>query len=87
MNFYHSIGVAQQTVRAQWSKAGDLLQALLKDAVGVTKSHCMCFAMQVVVYHGPDRNRNTNWLKQQDVVITTYSTLAQEVSDDEPLVR
>ena len=33
----------------------------------------------MVVYHGSDRNRNTNWLKQQDVVITTYSTLAQEV--------
>lgn len=35
--------------------------------------------LQVVVYHGPDRNRSRSWLSQQDVVITTYATLAADV--------
>jgi SWI/SNF-related matrix-associated actin-dependent regulator of chromatin subfamily A3 len=31
------------------------------------------------VYHGADRNRSRAWLAQQDVVITTYATLAGDV--------
>jgi replicative superfamily II helicase len=33
----------------------------------------------VAVYHGPDRNLSRAWLAQQDVVITTYATLAGDV--------
>lgn len=36
--------------------------------------------MQVVVYHGPERNRSVAQLSRQDVVITTYQTLAQELN-------
>ncbi|KAF6264805.1 SNF2 family N-terminal domain-containing protein [Scenedesmus sp. NREL 46B-D3] len=35
--------------------------------------------LQVAVYHGPERNRSRAWLAQQDVVITTYATLAGDV--------
>jgi hypothetical protein len=36
-------------------------------------------ALQVAVYHGPERNRSRAWLAQQDIVITTYATLAGDV--------
>ncbi|WIA16914.1 hypothetical protein OEZ85_013841 [Tetradesmus obliquus] len=35
--------------------------------------------LKVAVYHGPERNRSRAWLAQQDVVITTYATLAGDV--------
>jgi SWI/SNF-related matrix-associated actin-dependent regulator of chromatin subfamily A3 len=39
----------------------------------------VCGIMQVVVYHGPERNRSRAWLSRQDVVITTYQTLTQDM--------
>uniref|UniRef100_A0A383WDF9 Uncharacterized protein n=1 Tax=Tetradesmus obliquus TaxID=3088 RepID=A0A383WDF9_TETOB len=35
--------------------------------------------LKVAVNHGPERNRSRAWLAQQDVVITTYATLAGDV--------
>lgn len=35
--------------------------------------------LAVAVYHGPERNRSRAFLSQQDVVITTYATLAGDV--------
>lgn len=31
------------------------------------------------MYHGPDRNRSKAWLSSQDVVLTTYTTLAGDM--------
>jgi SNF2 family DNA or RNA helicase len=42
-------------------------------------STCLTVFCQVAVYHGPERNRSRAWLAQQDVVITTYATLAGDV--------
>ena len=35
---------------------------------------------QVYQYHGPARNRSAAFLSQQDIVITTYATLAQDLN-------
>jgi hypothetical protein len=35
--------------------------------------------LQVGVYHGPERNRSKTWLASQDVIITTYQTLAGDM--------
>ena len=34
--------------------------------------------LTVYLYHGPERNRSPSFLAQQDLVLTTYSTLAAE---------
>lgn len=48
----------------QWHKE---IQAHVKP--GVVKSY---------VYHGPNRNRNLSFLRNQDIILTTYATLASE---------
>ncbi len=37
-------------------------------------------ALQVYTYHGPERNSSVPFLKQHDIVITTYSILTGERS-------
>ena len=34
--------------------------------------------LQVYMYHGPDRTKDVSFLSQQDIVITTYSTLSND---------
>ena len=48
----------------------------------LTVACCVLFVClpQVYQFHGPGRNRSPAFLTKQDVVITTYSTLAQELS-------
>jgi hypothetical protein len=40
---------------------------------------CCVPVIQVGVYHGPERNKSKTWLASQDVVITTYQTLAGDM--------
>ena len=40
----------------------------------------MTCALQVYIYHGPDRNSSVPFLEQHDIVTTTYSILTGERS-------
>ena len=45
----------------------------------IPNSDCAHVPLQVGVYHGPERNRSKTWLASQDVIITTYQTLAGDM--------
>ena len=46
------------------------------------RTHSEKNQISVYVYHGPSRVRDIKYLAQQDVVITTYATLAAELPND-----
>ena len=37
-------------------------------------------SLQVYTYYGPERRRDVNFLKEKDIVLTTYHTLAHDYS-------
>ncbi|XP_073530747.1 helicase-like transcription factor [Phyllobates terribilis] len=41
--------------------------------------------LNIYVYYGPERSRDTNTLSQQDIVLTSYSTVTHDYGHDSPL--
>lgn len=58
--------VCPSSVMSNW-------ETQLEQHVAVTAA-----GLKVYTYHGPDRNRNPEFLASQDLVITSYSILTQD---------